>query len=381
MVGRSPKPPLPQNQTPNHRHSVNQDPSSGDESVDAGNSNASSSDPSSPESERFAIDNTPLGLTAGRGIFGGILMGLANLVPGISGGTMLLAAGIYPAFVESLANVTRFKFSTRAIVVLGSVGMAAVLAILLFAGTLKELVVEHRWVMYSLFIGLTLGGVPLVWRLTESGKRATASLIIPALLAFAAMMGLPFMEAGNEVNNQSSGFVMLFFAGLAGASAMILPGLSGGYLLLLMKQYVPILSAVDTFKEALKARDVSAAMEPALQVLLPVGIGVIVGIVVVGNLLKWMFAKYRTQTLGILLGLLIGSVGGLYPFKEYVAPQVGDIIKAERVTTENIELIEKEDWPTRSFRPTFATAAMSLGLIGVGFAITLGVGQIGKDND
>ena len=189
-------------------------------------------------------------------------MGLANLVPGISGGTMLLAAGIYPSFVESLANVTRFKFSTRSIVVLGSVGVAALLAILLFAGTLKELVVEHRWVMYSLFIGLTLGGVPLVWRLTEQGQRATAALILPGLLSFAAMIGLAFIEAGNEVNDQSSGFAMLFFAGLAGASAMILPGLSGGYLLLLMRQYVPILSAVDSFKEALKARDFSAAMEP-----------------------------------------------------------------------------------------------------------------------
>lgn len=356
---------------------MNQDPIPGNEQAADQETSSSSSD-----TQRFEIDNAPLGLTAGRGLFGGVLMGLANLVPGISGGTMLLAAGIYPAFVESLANVTRFKFSTRAILVLGSVGIAAVLAILLFAGTLKELVVEQRWVMYSLFIGLTLGGVPLVWRLTEPGKRVTASLIVPALLAFSAMIGLAFMEAGNEVNNQSSsGFVMLFFAGLAGASAMILPGLSGGYLLLLMRQYVPILSAVDSFKEALKARDFAAAMEPALQVLLPVGIGVVVGIVVVGNLLKWMFAKYHTQTLGILLGLLIGSVAGLYPFKEYVAPQIGDVIKAERVTAENLEEIEKEDWPTQAFRPSLTTAAMSLGLVGIGFAITLGVGQIGKDKE
>ncbi len=64
---------------------------------------------------------------------------------------------------------------------------------------------------------------------------------------------------------------------------MILPGVSGGYLLLLLGQYVPILSAIDAFKEALKAGDVQAAMEPAIAVMLPVGIGVIAGVVLVGN--------------------------------------------------------------------------------------------------
>ena len=92
-----------------------------------------------------------------RSLFGGALMGLANLVPGISGGTMLLATGIYPRFIEALADVTRFRYRVQSLWVLGCVVGAAGLGILLLAGTLKGLVIDHRWVMYSLFIGLTLG--------------------------------------------------------------------------------------------------------------------------------------------------------------------------------------------------------------------------------
>src|SRR5210317_997276 len=104
---------------------------------------------------------------AARGAFGGVLMGLANLVPGISGGTMLLAAGVYPEFIGAIAEVTTLHFRRRSLLVLGAVVLFAMLGIGLFAGPVKDLVVQHRWAMYSLFIGLTLGGVPVVWRLAR----------------------------------------------------------------------------------------------------------------------------------------------------------------------------------------------------------------------
>ena len=83
-----------------------------------------------------------------RATYGGILMGLANLVPGISGGTMLLAAGIYPRFINAIADITRLRFRMRSILVLGTVVVAAGISILLFAGLLKDLVIENRWIMY-----------------------------------------------------------------------------------------------------------------------------------------------------------------------------------------------------------------------------------------
>ena len=163
---------------------------------------------------------------------------------------------------------------------------------------------------------------------------------------------------------------------------MILPGLSGGYLLLLMGQYVPILDAIDKFKDALSARDFGAAMEPAMSVLLPVGLGVVVGVVLVGNLLKFLLNRYRKATLGFLLGLLIGSVAGLWPFRVGEMPKIGDKVKGRVVTQESLADIDQEDWPTRAFKPDATQIGSSLGLIALGFAITIGVSLIGgKDEE
>ncbi len=324
------------------------------------------------------FDHLTTGTLVSRSVFGGVLMGLANLVPGISGGTMLLAAGIYPRFIDAIAEVTRFRFRYRSLLTLACVVAAAGVAILLLAGTLKDLVVDHRWVMYSIFIGLTLGGLPVVWKLA---KPASRSLIVAAVVALIAMVALAGLQAAGVVGNNGSNSALLFVAGLAGASAMILPGISGGYLLLLMGQYVPILAAIDEFKSALKLRDISAAMEPALSVVLPVGLGVVTGVVVVGNLLQWFLHHHRKATLGVLIGLLLGSTVGLWPFQRPVPPQLGDMIKGQVVTEETVSEIEPDDWAAQYFQPSLDQVAGSLGLIVVGFGLTLGIARIGGEEE
>lgn len=348
----------------------------GNDSVDVPNKELelSNDQSQSTESKLLESDFSPILVT--RSLFGGFLMGLANLVPGISGGTMLLAAGIYPQFIEALAKLTRFRFSFRSLLILGSVGLAAGLGILLLAGTLKELVINHRWIMYSLFIGLTLGGVPVVWRLA---RPLSLRLVVSGVVAFSLMALLAVLQEYGYVGSGQSNMITLFLAGLAGASAMILPGVSGGYLLLLLGQYVPILKAIDQFKDALSARDISAAMDPAISVLIPVGVGVVVGIVLVGNLLEWLLRTYKKETLGILLGLLVGSTVGLWPFREGVQPKLGDEIKAQVVTPENINEFDAEDWPTRKFKPSTGQIFGSLGLIAIGIGATVGVSMIGKN--
>jgi putative membrane protein len=313
-----------------------------------------------------------------RSIFGGTLMGLANLVPGISGGTMLLAAGIYPRFIDAVADITRFRFRPRSIVVLACVVAAAGIAILLLAGTLKGLVLEQRWVMYSLFIGLTLGGLPVVWKLA---KPASGSLVVAAVIAFALMVVIAVLQAAGIVGTSGSNVMLLLLGGLAGASAMILPGISGGYLLLLIGQYIPILGAIHDFKTALKLRDLSAAIEPAISVMLPVGLGVIAGIVVVGNLLQWMLHHHRKTTLGVLIGLLLGSTVGLWPFQRGVPPLVGDTIKGQLVTNANVADIEADDWPTEYFQPTVGQMGGAIGLAVLGFGLTMGIARIGGDDE
>jgi putative membrane protein len=243
-----------------------------------------------------------------RGGVAGILMGLANLVPGISGGTMLVAAGVYRGFIQAVAEVTTFRFRTRSLFLLGAIVGGAGLVVLLLAGPVSYLVGSYRWVMYSLFIGLTLGGVPLVWRMA---RPATPSLYVGCAVGFGLMAWMAF--AGPQAGGQDSS-LLLFTAGVAGASAMILPGVSGAYLLLLLGQYEVILDAISQLKAGLT----SGGSFPVgvLAVLFPVGLGVLVGVIGVSNLLRWMLRRFEKPTLGVLLGLLLGSVLGIWPFQD-----------------------------------------------------------------
>ena len=260
-----------------------------------------------------------------RCLLGGALMGLANLVPGISGGTMLLAAGIYPRFIQALADLSALRFRRASFWVLALVGIAAAAAILLGAGPVKDAVVEHRWAMYSLFIGLTLGGVPVLWQMARPANNPFWAGMIAGLIL---MAGLAWLQVyGGSASDSRDGVMMMFIAGVAGASAMILPGVSGGYLLLVLGVYVPVLSAIDALKEALKAGDVSSASDPVLAVVLPVGFGVGVGILVVSNLIRRLLERHEQATLGVLMGLLVGAVFGLWPFQEGVPPKLGEMFK------------------------------------------------------
>ena len=160
---------------------------------------------------------------------------------------------------------------------------------------------------------------------------------------------------------------------------MILPGVSGGYLLLLLGQYVPILSAVSDFKQGLTSspRDWDLVIE-AMRVGVPVGIGIVAGVVGVSNLLRYLLDRYRKPTLGALLGLLLGAIIGIWPFQQAVPPAPGQTIKATVVTSENAGSFDAEDWPTKRFSPSIMQVLASLTLIGVGFAATQGVSRFGK---
>ena len=322
-------------------------------------------------------DAMPLPLLGIRGAIGGVLMGLANLVPGISGGTMLLAAGVYPGFITAIAEFTTLTLRLRSIVLLATIAGTAVLGILLLAGLMRTLVVEHRWVMYSVFIGLTLGGVPLVLKLV---RRVSPSVLVGGALAFVAMlvMNLGF---GDGADGGEPSAVFLFTSGLAGASAMILPGVSGGYLLLLLGQYEVILGAIDTLTQGLLGGpDFSVVLE-SMPVIVPVGIGVVVGIVGVSNLLRWLLDRFEKPTLGVLLGLLFGAVVGLWPFSEPVPPQPGDVINGIVVTTLTAPEIDLEDWTLVAFDPTPGQALGALGLVVLGFGTTAVIARVGGDKD
>ena len=317
-----------------------------------------------------------------RGTIGGTLMGLANLVPGISGGTMLLAVGVYPGFIRAIAEVTTLRFRPRSVVLLATIAAAAAIVILLLAGTVKSLVEDHRWIMYSLFIGLTLGGLPLIWKMA---RPATAPVWIAAVVAFGVMCAMAFGQAGGGVSAESA--AMMFVAGIAGASAMILPGISGGYLLLLLGVYEAILGTIDRLRVGLlgdatagSGFDLAIVLD-AMGVVIPLGLGIVVGIVGVSNLLKWLLKRYAKATLGALLGLLLGAIVGLWPFQESVAPQPGDLVKGQMVTAENLDGFDREDWPLHRFAPGTGQQASAVGLVAIGLLATLAIGRLSRSSD
>jgi putative membrane protein len=321
-----------------------------------------------------------------RGTIGGLFMGLANLVPGISGGTMLLAVGIYPQFINGIAEVSTFTFRPKTLLTLGCIVGAALIAVLGFAGMMSSLVVHQRWIMYSLFIGLTLGGVPLLWSML---RPADATVVVSSIAGIALMAAIALVSpAGGAApgGEGSHAYVMYFLGGLAGASAMVLPGLSGGYLLLVLGQYVAILTGLATFKDGLSAGDVPMVLQ-SMHVLLPVGIGVAVGVVGVSNLVKILLQRCERPTLGLLLGLLLGAVIGLWPFQHGVQPGEGSLFRGDRVviidgqatmqTTGRV--IGTKDFDTAFFTPTPLQVAGAVAFILIGFGVSTGVAHLGSN--
>lgn len=300
-----------------------------------------------------------------RALLGGTFMGLANLVPGISGGTMLLACGVYTQFIGAIADLTTLRFSKRAIATLAWIGVPAALAILIFAKPIKELVETETWIMFALFIGLTLGGVPVVLRMVT---RRGLGFCLGTAVGVAVMAWIAwerYSQAATSGDGAGAvGPVLLGVAGALGASAMILPGISGAFLLIILGVYTTILGAIADFgawgRGLVFGRAEGAAnveLGSVLGVVVPVGVGVVIGMVGVSSLLKWALARHKDTTLGALFGLLLGSLLSLWPFQRPLAP--------------GSRLFE-------AYAPTLGQVLIAAALIAVGFVVTTAIDRFGN---
>ncbi|MFT5050660.1 MAG: putative membrane protein [Chlamydiales bacterium] len=244
-----------------------------------------------------------------RTVIGGFLMGLANLVPGISGGTMILAIGLYDRFISAVADVTRFRWKRPTLVFLALMAVGLGTAVVSLSGVAVDLVANHRWVMYSLFIGMTLGGVPELWR-------ASRPLSIPVLLAIVLGLALIIgVSMGLASTSLPQTIPVFLIVGAAAASSMILPGISGSYILLICGMYSLVIGSMSF--TALR-EDMGAS----LRIIVPVAVGAVIGIALLSNVLKFLLSKFSRTSHGALLGLLVGSVLGLWPFQEPVHPDL-----------------------------------------------------------
>lgn len=269
------------------------------------------SDPSAPTADDGRV-SAPLSLLAG------FLMGLANLVPGLSGGTMILVLGLYERFIGAVAEVTRLKPSRHTLVFLALFAVGLGGGVIGLAKLAVWAVTEQRMLAFALFVGLTLGVVPDL--LKEIGRFTLGALV--AVAAGAALVVAPALsgEAAVEPTAISLGLV-----GALAAGSMILPGVSGSYILLLFGLYSTVIGAIPLL---------ASETGEALGVLVPVGVGVVLGIALLANLLRFLLARHSGPTHGVLLGLVLGSIVGLWPFQTLTDPEL-----AVRDTRKAIEVV------------------------------------------
>jgi putative membrane protein len=242
----------------------------------------------------------------------GFLMGSADVVPGVSGGTIAFITGIYEALIDAI-NAVNVQFVRRLLklqwreafadfpwqfLLALAIGLAA--AILTMAHFLSWALEHHATLVWGFFFGLILGSIILVRKQVRHWTPATLLILIAFAVAMFWLVGVTPAEMPHTP-------IFLFFSGALAICAMILPGISGAFILVLLGQYRYVLDAVVN-------RDIVT--------ILLVMAGAVFGLLGFARLLKWLFKHYHDLTVAALIGLMIGSLRKIWPWKEVVSTQV-----------------------------------------------------------
>lgn len=242
-----------------------------------------------------------------KNVLKGMLVGVANIIPGVSGGTMMVSMGIYDKLIHSLTHLLKeFKESMKFLIPL-FIGVGIALVGLSF---IIEPAFAHFPLQTScLFIGLIVGGLPAMWKKVK-GKGMKVSYIIPFLLFFALVVGLAAIGekegAAADVSFSLWSCIKLFVVGIIASATMVIPGVSGSMILLLLGYYNVIVSAIKDFVTALAAFDIQGILQ-GCGVLVPAGIGIVVGIFAIAKVIEIIFEKFPLQAYWAIIGLIVAS--------------------------------------------------------------------------
>ena len=265
----------------------------------------------------------------------GFAMGAADIVPGVSGGTVALILGIYERLLESVrtgaralgalvkGDVAGFRRQFGAIEWLFIIPLLAGVggAVIVLSGLLDRFLEEEPEAMAGLFFGLVAASIIVAWGLLR--QRDTQKLVIASVVAVVAFFVLGF-QAGPLVDPPLWSY---FLAGSVAICAMILPGISGSFLLLMLGMYAPFIGAVH---------------DRELLIIAVFGVGAIIGLALFSTLLSWVLERYRDELLAGLIGLMAGSLRVLWPWPNGVGI-IGE--EDEAISGVGIELpAEAGDW-------------------------------------
>lgn len=247
----------------------------------------------------------------------GLAMGAADVVPGVSGGTIAFISGIYEELISTInqVNIALFKewknngFAAFWKKLNGNFILALLIGIGISVFSLARfiswLLIHEPVLLWSFFFGLVVASIIYVGRAIEKWNAAAVGvLVLGAALAY-------YITTLPPIENTAS-LTFLFFSGALAICAMILPGISGAFILVLLGSYKTVLDAVH---------------ERNFQILLTVALGAVFGLLSFARLLKWMFNNYKNMTLALLTGFILGSLNKIWPWKEVLETRIyGDTI-------------------------------------------------------
>lgn len=236
----------------------------------------------------------------------GIILGVSNVIPGVSGGTMAVVFGVYDRFISVITiNVKKIFAMWKFWLPLVS-GMG--IGILLFSRVISALFEHYHMATNWFFIGLIAGSLPLIagkikTASGENEKKPILSVAISAVAALGVMIAMDLLSGGSfgstvETKLTSEIFIRLLAASALAAIAMIIPGISGSFLLLVLGAYTTIITAISDLN---------------IPLLIPVAIGVALGLLGGAGLVRFLLAKIPAQTYGAILGLVAGSLIVIFP--------------------------------------------------------------------
>lgn len=239
-------------------------------------------------------------------ILRGVVIGIANAIPGVSGGTMMVSMGIYDKLIYSVTHL--FKQPVKSIKTLLPYFIGMAIGIVGLAFAIVAMFEHIPFQTCMLFIGLILGGVPILTGHLK-GVRFNLSHAVVFLIFFGSIILLQiFGGQGSDVALTVTPISLfkLVLVGIVAAATMVIPGVSGSMMLMTMGYYYPVIGSVKDFITALVAFDAPKIIHICM-ILIPFGIGVVVGIFVVAKLIEMLMDKYEALTYCGIMGLVVAS--------------------------------------------------------------------------
>lgn len=297
----------------------------------------------------------------------GMGMGAADVIPGVSGGTIAFISGIYEELINSIKSVNASLFRT-----LFREGIAAawkklngnflvavfsgiLISIFSLARLISWLLTNHQMLVWAFFFGLIVGSAIFVGKKIKKWNALTLLMLLGgSALAYYITIATPATTP--------EGLWFIFLSGAIAICAMILPGISGSFILLLMGKYEYILNAVKELK---------------ILTLMVFGLGCIVGIVAFSNVIAWLFRKFHNATLALLTGFMVGSLNKLWPWKQVVEERLnshGELMPFLEKSISPARFVELTGQGTQMI-PILMCALAGLLLIFVFEKLTHGVGE------